>query len=259
MPVESTHPFILTAHQPVYLPWLGLMHKIALSDMFCLFDDVQYLKKDWMNRNRIKTANGPVWLTVPVLSRDHYHLKCRDVRIHAALPWRRKHWRSILNAYRSAPFFRRYADFFEDLYSKEWTHLADLNQHILRYLLDAFSIKVAWVRASDCSFDGKGSDLVLDMCRRLNADIYVFGALGRTYARVEDFEKAGISVYFQDYRHPSYPQLGGQFSPSMSAIDLLFNHGPASFEILMEGNHSREHLVRAAGVLPLTEAGAGRP
>ncbi len=230
---------ILTAHQPAYIPWLGLLHKIALSDMFCLFDDVQYLKKEWMNRNRIKTAQGPIWLTVPVLNKGHYDLKCKDVQINDALPWRRKHWHSILSAYGKAPYFKSYADFFEDVYSKNWTHLSALNEHILRFLLDAFSIKVAWVRASDSHFEGKGSDLVLDMCHRLKADIYIFGAMGRNYAQMDDFRKAGISVYFQDYRHPSYRHLWGEFVSHLSALDLLFNHGSASGEILMAGNINR--------------------
>lgn len=234
---------ILTAHQPTYLPWLGLLHKIALADVFCLFDNVQYLKKDWDNRNRIKTANGVIWLTVPVLNKGHYQIKCKDVQINRLLPWQKKHWRSIVGAYKKAPYFYRYADFFEDVYAKDWTHLSLLNEHILRFLLEAFSIQVEWVRASDYEFSGKRSDLVLDMCRQLKASTYIFGALGRDYAKTEDFVKDGVSVYFQDYHQPEYVQQWGDFFSHLSAIDLLFNCGPASGEILMEGNVTKECLI----------------
>ncbi|TRZ99027.1 MAG: hypothetical protein D4R81_09880 [Nitrospiraceae bacterium] len=233
---------ILTAHQPSYLPWLGLLHKIALSDIFCLFDDVQYLKKEWDNRNQIKTANGVIWLSVPVLNKQHYQIKCKDVQINQSLSWQKKHWRSLVGAYQKAPFFNRYADFFEDVYSRDWTHLSLLDEHIMKYLLDVFGIKVKWVRASDYEFHGKGSDLVLDMCLQLKADTYVFGTLGRDYAKIEDFAREGVAVYFQDYRHPSYSQLWGEFVSHLSAVDLLFNHGPVSGEILMEGNLTKADL-----------------
>jgi hypothetical protein len=127
-----------------------------------------------------------------------------------------------------------------------------LDEHILKHLLDAFGIKVKWVHASDYEFHGKGSDLVLDMCLQLKADTYVFGTLGRDYAKIEDFAREGVAVYFQDYRHPSYSQLWGEFVSHLSAVDLLFNHGPASGEILMEGNLKKANLctdteLRSAG------------
>ena len=110
---------ILTAHQPVYLPWLGLFHKIAMADLFISFDQVQYLKKDWNNRNKIKSYKGPIWLTVPVLSKGHYQKCICDIEINNSLPWARKHWRTINTSYAKAPYFRKYADFFEDLYHQK--------------------------------------------------------------------------------------------------------------------------------------------
>jgi len=230
---------ILTAHQPVYLPWLGLFHKIALSDMFCIFDDVQYLPKDWNNRNRIKTNSGDLWLTVPVLTIGHREKPIREIEINRTIDWRKKHWKTIMLAYKKAPYFSRYSDFFEDLYKREWDNLVKLNDYILLYLLDQFKIKVEIRRASDEKFEGEKSALVLNMCKKLGADVYIFGALGKDYAEVDKFEQARIKVNFQEYVHPEYPQLHGKFIPYMSVIDLLFNCGESSFDILMSENISK--------------------
>lgn len=239
---------ILTAHQPVYLPWLGLFHKIALSDMFCIFDEAQYLKKDWNNRNKIKTNAGAIWLTVPVLTRGHRVKPLRQIQINNTINWRKKHWKSILFAYKKTPFFFRYADFFEDLYKKEWNYLVELNDHIMFYLLNTLGIHVEIRRASDEKFIGNKSLLVLDMCKKLGSDIYIFGTLGKNYVDIDEFSRAGIKTYFQDYVHPEYPQIHGDFIPYMSVIDLLFNCGPNSLDVLMSGNIGKEELIDSLAI-----------
>lgn len=233
---------ILTAHQPVYLPWLGLFHKIALADAFVSFNGVQYLPKDWNNRNRMKTADGCVWLTVPVLTKGHRDKPLRAIEINNHEPWRRKHWRAITFAYQKAPYFERYAPFLEQTYKREWQYLAELNDTMLRWFLQELGIQVDFVDASEMQLEGSKSDLVLDMCRKLRADMYIFGALGRDYANVSDFEAAGISVMFQDYRHPEYPQQHGPFQSHLSVLDLLMNCGHRSKEILMAGNIRRNEI-----------------
>lgn len=233
---------ILTAHQPVYLPWLGLFHKIALADTFVLFDDVQYLPKDWNNRNKIWTMSGDMWLTVPVITKGHREKPIRTIEINNQLPWRRKHWRSLAFNYNTAPYFKFYAPFFEDLYNREWKYLAELNEYMLRWFLSTLGITVNVIRASDLGLNGRKSDLVLDMCKRLGAKTYIFGALGRNYAKVDDFESQGVRLLFQDYRHPVYSQLQGAFRPHLSVVDLLFNCGKRSLEILMHDNIDRKSL-----------------
>ncbi|OAI38763.1 hypothetical protein AYO39_00870, partial [Actinobacteria bacterium SCGC AG-212-D09] len=222
---------ILTAHQPVYLPWLGLFHKISLADKFVSFDRVQYLPKDWNNRNRIKTRNGPMWLTVPVFTRGHRLKNIDEIEIDNRSPWRRKHWLTLEHSYGKAPYFADYSYFFRDVYNREWTYLADLNDEMLRWFLAVLGIDVEFARASDEDFEGAKSALVLDMCRKLGADRYVFGALGRDYADVASFTRAGVEVVFQDYQHPTYPQMYGAFEPYLSIVDLLFNCGAESLEI----------------------------
>ena len=227
---------VLSAHQPVYLPWLGLFHKVALADTFVWFDDVQYLPKDWNNRNKIKTAAGATWLTVPVESQGHREKPIRDIRINNREPWRRKHWRSILLNYKSAPYFDSYGGFLEDVYAREWEYLSELNEYMFRWFLSVLGIEVTLLRASELNLEGKKSDLVLDMCQRLKADVYIFGALGRDYAETEKFARAGVQVIFQEYTHPVYPQLHGDFISHLCILDLLFNCGGESRPILMSGN-----------------------
>lgn len=235
---------ILTAHQPVYLPWLGLFHKIALSDVFCYFDDVQYLKKDWNNRNKIKTKDGEIWLTVPVLTRGHREKKIREIEINNSLGWQKKHWKSIYLNYKKAPFFNNYADFFEDVYRKEWHYLSDLNEYLLKWFLRELGIEVKYYKSSELDFHGYKSDLVLNMCQKLGADLYIFGMLGKDYAEQDKFTRESIKIYFQAYKHPVYSQLSRDFTPHLSIIDLLFNYGHNSLEILMEGNITKKELIK---------------
>jgi hypothetical protein len=235
---------ILTAHQPVYLPWLGLFHKIALADLFVSFNQVQYQVRDWNNRNRIKTQSGPLWLSVPVVHNNHLERKYAEIEIDNTQPWGRKHWKSLLVNYRKAPHFSRYADYFEDCYKREWKTLLELNESMLRWFLETLGIAVPVRSAGDFSFSGVKSGLVLDMCLQLGADLYVFGAQGRDYADLAAFEAAGVTPLFQDYRHPTYPQQFGVFEPHLSVVDLLFNCGDSSLDILMSGNLDRTTLLQ---------------
>lgn len=234
---------ILTAHQPVYLPWLGLFHKIALADKFVYFDDVQYQKRDWNNRNKIRTKEGTPWLTVPVYSKEHFETKLKDIRINNELPWRRKHFDTICHAYKGAPHFQLYIGVLEKIYNQQWETLSDLNEHMLKQFLQWLGIDVPFLKLSDLNLKSQKSDLVLDMCKTLGADLYIFGAQGKNYADGPAFQKEGIQVYFQNYQHPVYPQLHNKtFDPYMSILDLLFNCGEKSLEIIGSGNLGRKEL-----------------
>ncbi|MGZ6467873.1 MAG: WbqC family protein [Bdellovibrionota bacterium] len=239
---------ILTAHQPVYLPWLGLFQKIALADHFVIFDQVQYLVKDWNNRNKIKTPTGPIWLSVPVLHRDHYERKICEIEIDNSSAWARKHLKSIQINYAKAPHLKRYLPFFEETYSKRWNLLTDLNNHMLKWFLDTLGIRTPITSAGQYHFEGAKSALVLDMCLKLKANVYIFGGEGESYADKAAFEAAGVSPVFQSYVHPVYKRLHGEFASHMSIIDLLFNHGDESLEILMSGNPRSALEIPRSGV-----------
>ena len=229
---------ILTAHQPVYLPWLGLFHKIALAEMFCLFDIVQYQKRDYNNRNKIKTPNGEIWLTVPVESKQHFDKKLCDIKI-IDNGWNKKQFKSISFSYKKSPFFDQYIEGLEKiLLKKNYSYLSELNQEFLKYFLSCLNIDIPIVKASDYDFIGYKSELVLDMCVKLGAKKYIFGCQGKNYADLESFKAKKIDVFFQDYQHPNYHQLHGEFIPRLSIIDLLFNEGPKSLDILKTNNAS---------------------
>jgi len=235
---------ILTAHQPVYLPWLGLFHKISLADLFIYFDQVQYQPKDWNNRNKIKVNNGELLLSVPVKTKGHRQKNISEIEINNDIPWQRKHWKSIKFAYEKSPYFSTFACFFDELYnSRVWTNLTELNLHMLRWFLMVLGIDVELRLARDYNFTGYKSELVRDMCLKLGANMYIFGALGKDYSDIESFTKSGISLLFQDYIHPVYPQQYGDFIPNLSIIDLLFNCGPNSLKILQNNNATKNDIV----------------
>lgn len=227
---------ILTAHQPVYMPWLGLFHKIAIAEKFCIFDIAQYQTKDFNNRNKIKTNAGSMWLSVPVESKGHFEKSLKDIRI-VNDGWNKKHFKSIDLAYRKAPFYSEYIGQLEVLLmGKAYTYLADLNLATLEFGLNSLGIDVPIVTASSYNFQGKKSDLVLDMCQKLGASDYIFGNQGKDYADINSFLSCKITPHFQEYVHPIYPQLHGEFEPYMSFVDLLFNVGQKSIDIIMSGN-----------------------
>lgn len=235
---------ILTAHQPQYAFWLGLLHKIMLCDTFCIFDDCQMSGDGWENRNRIKGPNGEFWLTVPIKSKGYRDKKLYKLEIDNTQRWRDKHKKSIINCYQKAKYFSEYMPFFNALYSQEWELLTELNEHFLRWLLTILDIKVELVRASNYDFEGQKSDLVLDMCRKLGADMYIFGSQGIDYADREAFDRAGIKIYFQQYECAEYNQLWGSFVPKLSIIDLLMNEGAEKAkQIIQSGNITREGLI----------------
>ena len=228
---------ILTAHQSKYLPWLGLFHKVGLATHYVHFDQVQYQKKNFLNKNFIKGPDGkPLRLTVPVQTSGRFNQLIAETEIDNRAPWARKHWKSLQSAYAKAPYFRRYADFFEDVYAREWTLLVDLNRCLTDFLLSALGMKVIQLHMGEGQFVGKGNDLVLDMCCNLGADLYIFGSGGLDYACTDDFAAAGIELCFQEYCHPVYPQLHGEFVSGLSVVDLLFNCGDEAGEILFAEN-----------------------
>jgi len=211
---------ILTAHQTAYLPWGGLINKILQADAFCNFNAVRFSPKAFENRNYIKGANGKILLTVPVKGGRDQLIK--DVEI-VDSNWRSKHAKSIQLAYCKKPYFKEYWPFFEDVYSRKWQLLDELNEYILKHLLHVLNINVTYYKASNYNFKGLKSDLVLDMCKVLKSDCYIFGGEGKNYCDIEAFEKAGVKPIFQEYQDKN---------DNLSVIDLLFNHGDRSLEIL---------------------------
>ncbi len=225
---------VLAAHQPHYLPWLGYFDKMDRADVFVLLDTVQFEKNGWQNRNKIKTSQGWQWLTVPVTY--EFPARIDQVRINNRVRWGKKHWQALITNYRKAPYFAAYAPFFEETYRRSWEMLVDVNLHTIQFLKDVLKIeteiKIA-SRMEPTREDPNGR--LIDLCRQVGADTYLAGAGGRAYMDVEAFRRAGIRVVFQEYEHPVYPQLYGEFVPNLSVVDLLFNCGPESLSIIRSG------------------------
>jgi len=225
--------------QPGYLPWLGFFEQLARSEVFVILDDVQYDKHGWRNRNRIKTANGVQWLTVPVLLNFSQKPLIYEVKIDNKINWRKKHLETLKQSYAKAPFYRDYIELFQEAYSRPWEYLVDLDMHFIEILaarLGLDDIKI--VRSSNLGVGVGRIDRLVEICQAFQADIFYEGASGRNYIDQERFARAGIEVEYQDYRHPGYRQLHGDFIPNLSVVDLLFNHGPESLSILTGGQES---------------------
>jgi len=224
---------IVSINQPAYLPWLGYFHRIAVSDLHIVLDSVQLEKNSFTNRNKVRTADGWCWLTVPIKTSGLFGALAIDtVEIDDRADWQKKHWNTIRQNYGKARYFADHASFFEELYQRRWTRLSDLCQAMTGYLLKAFGIRTPCFASSQMEAGGAKDELVLNLCREVGATTYLSGALGRNYLRERLFREAGIEVCYQDYVHPVYPQRGTPFLPYMAAIDLLFHCGPRSLEIL---------------------------
>jgi hypothetical protein len=238
---------LITGHQPNYLPYIGFFHKIYLSDIFVIVDIVQFVKRGpfgWINRNRIRTANSWIWLTVPVKTKDKFYQSILETEIENTMPWSRKHLKSIERNYHQTPYFHKYSDFFYQVYQKKWDLLAQLNEAIIIYLIEALGIKVKIIRASQLglhycykknesiSSTSSATDLIVEICQKLNSDSYLHGKHGHDYLDKNKTKRNKIKSYYQDFHHPLYKQTYEPFIPELSIIDLLFNYGDRSIEII---------------------------
>jgi hypothetical protein len=219
--------------QPGYLPWLGFFEQLNRSDLFVIYDDVQYDKNGWRNRNRVKTANGVVWLTVPVLINYKEQPRICEVRIDNRTKWRKKHLETIRHNYARSPFFKEYFGIFEDAFAPEWEFLVDLDIHLIQVLAKAVGmVEKQMIRSSSLGIEGGRIERLIKICSHFGADTFYEGASGVNYIDPAEFLQQGINVSFQNYEHPVYSQLHGEFVPYLSIVDLIFNCGPRSLEIL---------------------------
>ncbi len=222
---------VIALHQPVYLPFSGFFQKMARADVFAFMDFVQLSKQSWQVRNRIKTREGPLWLTVPVYVKGKADQLIRDVRVVEG-PWRRKHRDAIRQSYCRATYFRDYADFFDDVYGREWKWLVELNSHIIGSMRRFLGVETPVVDVAGMSFEGTKTDLVVDICRKLGGTAYLSSDGEAAYIEREKFEAAGLRQNYLGWQPTPYPQLFGEFVPNLSAIDLLFNCGPESRAVI---------------------------
>lgn len=225
--------------QPGYLPWLGFFDQLRGADVFVYYDDVQYDKHGWRNRNRVKAPGGePLWLTVPVRTHGFERPRILDVQIDATAAWTRRHVGTLRHCYARAPHAEPYLAELEALLARPWTRLVDLDLAAVELCCRWLGLARRIERSSALCAAPAGppgaarSGRLIELCQRFEATRYLSGAAARGYLDVEAFARAGIAVEFQDYRHPVYPQLHGAFLPFLSIVDLVFNCGPDARTIL---------------------------
>jgi hypothetical protein len=222
---------IVSIHQPQYLPWLGYFDKIERADVFVLLDTVQYKKNEWQNRNRIKTARGAQWLTVPVTY--HYPQLIYEVGVNSRERWQHRQQQALVTNYRKAPFWGHLEELFEEIFSRPWETISELNIHVVKRLAAILGISTQIHVASGLgSFPEDPDERLIALTKHFGAGTYLAGNGGHGYMDMEKYKQAGVEVLFQDYRHPRYDQLFGEFEPNMSVIDLIYNHGDESLSTL---------------------------
>ncbi len=212
--------------QSNYIPWKGYFDLIAAVDEFILYDDVQYTRRDWRNRNQIKTPKGLQWLTVPVKVKGKYHQTIRETEIEDA-DWAKTHWKSLCQNYRRAKHFEAIAQELEPLYLQtEHSHLSQLNRTLIEWVCSKLGIKTKISNSWDYQLiDGK-TERLADLCGQAGASEYISGPAARGYIDETIFAERGIMLTWFDYTgYPEYPQLWGDFIHTVSILDLLFNCG----------------------------------
>jgi hypothetical protein len=209
---------------------MGFFKKIQSCDKFVFLDDVQYERSDWDNRNKIRTFDGSMWLTIPV--HNKFGQKLNEVKISYETNWQNKHRKSIELNYRKAPYFEKYWKEIDKILETKWEKLIDLNFALIAYVMSQLDITTETIRSSQMGIETVGSQRLLDMCKKLQATTYISGEMGKDYLDETIFDNNKIKVIYENFQHPVYNQIHGEFIPNMSIIDLLFNEGENSQKIL---------------------------
>lgn len=231
---------IVAAVQSNYIPWKGYFDLINFSDEFILYDDVQYTTKDWRNRNKIKTHNGLIWMTIPVRRKGHYHQKICETIV-SDTRWNRKHWNSIVTNYSRARYFSTYRQLLEDLYLNcDERFLSQINYRFITAICQLLGIntKISWVMDYHL-VEKEKNDRIIELCTKTQATDFLIGPAGRSYISEDGFRQEGIGLKFMDYSdYPKYGQLFPPFEHGVSIIDLILNEGPNASKYLksFQGN-----------------------
>ena len=234
---------IVTMHQPNYLPWIGLFSKIQLSDCFIVSDSLQCA--DITRRSKIRTNVGSGYLTIPI-GRKFYNSRICDTLLPDQSTWRDSHWQEIYQNYTHTKYFKDYGDFFRTLYKTNFKYLWQINIEIILFLLKSFDINVEIIKATELSLDPglEGTDLIIEELKTVGGQTYLSGPSGKNYLDFEKFQGTNYELKFFEFEHPVYKQRYPGFFPNLSAIDLLFNMGPKSNEIIRKSGIAMDYGIR---------------
>jgi hypothetical protein len=212
--------------QSNYIPWKGYFDIIGMVDEFIIYDEVQYTKNDWRNRNKIKTPKGIQWITIPVYQRNL--LQRISETVTSDPKWKQKNWSTLKTNYGRAPFFKLYAPQFEEFYTNfNSPFLSEINVYLLKLICEILKIKTSITNSAAYQLSGNPTEKLVSLCIQAGASTYLSGPAAKTYLEEDYFKKAGIQVEWMDYtNYPEYSQLYMPFEHGVSILDLLFNTGP---------------------------------
>ena len=219
---------ILGCVQPSYLAWIPFFKRMQMSDVFVYLDDVEFSKNSFHNRNRIKSANGSLLLTVPVLYKGHSKDYICDIKINPNVDWSRTHWRAIEMNYRKAKHYGELAPLLQKVYSQNWERLADLNIALIELFKDYLGLRIPTYRSSELAIPAESNEKLVKMCQKLGATRFIVKPDTEHYHPPSFFESHGISLEYFTYESQKYEQLYGEFIPDLSILDYAMNCGPAS-------------------------------
>jgi len=215
----------ITIHQPDFLPWLGFFDRWKQSDLLIILDDVQFLRRGWHHRDRIKTRDGLAWLTIPVQKKGNFEQMINQVKIDNQSDWQRRHLATIRHVYRKAPFFESIFESLHDAYLGKTELLVSFNLRLLEIAAELLGIDTPYILASRYNVSGRKSERLIHLIQQEGGTDYLTGTGSKNYLDVGLFSRAGIRVIWQDFPHPIYPQLYGGFVPNLSVIDFMMNCG----------------------------------
>jgi len=223
---------IVGIHQPNFLPWIGYFYKMARCDSFVFLDSVQYIKNSFINRNRIKTPQGAIWLTVPVSF--EFRQLINEVKINNETNWREKHLKTLKMNYKRAKFFEDVFEIIKGIYYlKDWQNLSDFNISLIKAIVSYLYLNKPLVKSSSLNVKGKSTELLVQILKKVGGGVYLSGFGGAKYQKDKLFKNEGIKLVYYDFTHPIYRQLWSDFIPNLSIIDLLFNYGKESTKIIL--------------------------
>ncbi|NOY75499.1 MAG: WbqC family protein, partial [Kiritimatiellaeota bacterium] len=226
----------VAGHQPNLYPYGGFFAKLAYVDQFVVVENTQYVKKQYHNRNKVKFPDGEArWLTIPVRNAERFKQTIADAEIDDSVNWRSKHLKTLRSNYSKSPHFELFFPRIQTLLEAKWALLADYNIAVIEICREFLEIDTPMFKASEIGVSGVASELILDICRKTGSDAYLHGKHARDYVDFDLLENAGVANLIQDYAAVEYPQPNGAFISNLSVLDIIFNCGPNSLDVIMAG------------------------
>lgn len=211
--------------QSNYIPWKGVFDMINQVDVFVFFEDVDFTKRDWRTRNKIKTPNGDIWLTVPV-KKSPRGTKIYEIEIAYETDWQEKHYQTIIQYYKKSQYFDKYSFLLEKIYKERtWKSLSEFNIYVTQLIAETLDIKTIFVNSKELNTSGIKDDKLIEICKKLDADYYLSGPIAKDYIDNNKFKNENIRLSYINYDYPEYQQLYGEFNHYVSVLDVLFNCG----------------------------------